>query len=67
MLLDVSADELWEVLAEWILNHYDYTVARLFLSMVQERSMDGPYIVSSPQGLHGTNSLPDPYFLQDLS
>ena len=62
-----AGQNIAQVSAEWLLQHYDYARARVFLRLLPGNLRGGPYIVSTlkPLGLGG--DLPDRYLVQDLS
>ena len=55
--------------AQWVLDHYNYTRARVLLRAVPAGGThrNGPYIVSSLKPLSTTPILSPPYLYQDLS
>jgi len=55
--------------AQWVLDHYNYTRARVLLRAVPAGGThrNGPYIVSSMKSLSTTPILSPPYLYQDLS
>jgi len=52
---------------QWILEHYNYTRARILLSTLPGAHSEGPYIVSSRKPLRVGKILAEPYLYQDLS
>jgi outer membrane protein OmpA-like peptidoglycan-associated protein len=52
---------------EWVLEHYNYSRARILLSSLPGAHNDGPYIVSSREPFRVGKILAEPYLYQDLS
>jgi hypothetical protein len=53
---------------EWLVDHYNYTRARIFLDKFPgSRLGDGPYIVSVRMPLSTTSRVPGDFLFQDLS
>ncbi|HEV2687485.1 MAG TPA: hypothetical protein VGV35_02995 [Bryobacteraceae bacterium] len=54
--------------AEWLVDQYNYTRARIYLDKLPgSRRADGPYIVSVPQPLGGVDQVRGRFLFQDLS
>jgi hypothetical protein len=54
--------------AEWLVDHYNYTRARIFLDKFPgSRLGDGPYIVSVPTPLSTASRVSGDFLFQDLS
>jgi len=56
-----------KVLAEWVLEHYNYARARVLLRAIGGSHRDGPYILSFPKPLSSTETVSGNYLHQDLS
>lgn len=52
---------------DWVLAHYDYARARIFLQTLGGGHRDGPYIISTYKPLGGVQRLSGQYLYQDLS
>lgn len=65
--LPVTAPPPRSMSVDWVLEHYDYAMARALLRLLPGDHRDGPYIVSSLDPLSIHSSLSGKYLYQDLS
>lgn len=66
-LRSVSPPQGERISAEWLLEHYHYTRARVQLSAAPGPHREGPYLISTLTPLSRTDHLSGPYLQQDLS
>jgi hypothetical protein len=54
-------------IADWLLDHYDYTRAKKLLESIPGATTDGPYIISSNHPVPESGPRPERYLSEDLT